>query len=386
MIRRFNYSSRPFRILRSIQPHTCPPILGTSTPIFRKTYFNSPPTQNLTKEEYEKIKYDQLVNESLLNTIQGATGSSNSSSGGSTEQRMKDTRKLPISTVLLLIAAGSSLSMLVYVIVQYRKFEKETNASAGSTITTRSLFLPLWFHTNWFNRKRYQFPQGINYFDQDYHEYILTEMCQLNKSSNDNLENYCSILEQENIKYTVLQKLSSNSKVKQIFGLPLVIESIDISQFKIWVESKYPGVSGIRIDISKQTNEQNNDSSTDVNLSWCIKPINFGSIVNNMLVQLGLKLDRLESSNAEIKTHEKSSGKVHEMKLEKSKLVLNKNRDYDIAFTGKLLVMDKSKTKSWTLIYKGIIDFDHLMINRGVKIVSMDLKSGTSENITYKIL
>ncbi|RLV91023.1 hypothetical protein JA1_004155 [Spathaspora sp. JA1] len=336
------------------------------------------------------MRYDQLVRESMLrDTIQQGIGSSN---GGSTEgiigeqQRLKDSRRLPLSTVLFLIAAGSSISMLIYVFVEYRKFEKEeanTSNSGDTIITSRSLFLPLWFHTDWFHRKRYQFPQGINYFDPDYYEYIKTEMDQLNRGGQelDTLKNYCSVLESENVEYTVLQKLSCNLKVKQIFGLPLILDSIDISQFKIWIESKYPTISGIRIDISRRNSS---DSNTDITFQWCIKPINFGSIVNNMLVQLGLKLDRLESSNAEIKTHEKASGKIHEMKLENKKLILNKNRNYNIIFTGKLLVEDKFKTKSGILTYKGIIDFDHLMINRGVKIISMDLQY--NDNTTYKIL
>ncbi|KAG7662968.1 uncharacterized protein J8A68_003518 [[Candida] subhashii] len=360
----------------------------------RRSAYNQPPqTPQQQQQEFEKQQYDQLMKEQFIrSTFQNGIPTTTAES--------MERNRMPFRTMAMLFLVSSSLSMVAYVVIQYIKFQDEEeeigvhgNGQIHKIKRSRRIFLPLWINTQFFYTKKYGYPKGLSYFDQDYYNYILVEMDQLkNKTGNeDEVKNYFRILEEDNVKYTVLQKLSSNSKVKQIFGLPLSVDTIPESpDFKIWIETEFPSISGIQIDITSARNDGTNSRNTDIDVSWKIKPINTRSIANNALIQLGLKLDRLESSNAQIKTHEKSSGKVHEMKLENENLTLNKTRDYMIHFSGKLMIKDKHHLKSGILQYKGVIDFDHLMINRGVKICCMDLitdkEDNPKEKITYRIL
>ncbi|KAK6868736.1 hypothetical protein K6H11_004089 [Candida tropicalis] len=284
--------------------------------IYRSGYII--PTRNYYNDRQQKI--NQVIKSALSNSTR--------SSNFQTIPIMNRNR-LPIRTIIILIAASSSFTMMFYVMVQYKKFQDEVVENDG-------------------------------------------------KREN-SVENYRKLLQDENIKYSVLESLSANAKIRQLFGLPLNME-LNSDDFKIWVESKYPSVSGLQIDIVERSTKSG--KSTEFDTNWIVKPINATSIVNDTLVALGLKLDRLERSDASIKTHEKASGKIHEVNVNE-KVKLNSNRDYSVRFQGKFVVSDKSFVNLGVINYSGTLDFDHLMINRGIKVTGLDLDY---DGVLYKIL
>ncbi|KAK6201482.1 uncharacterized protein RJT21DRAFT_35499 [Scheffersomyces amazonensis] len=339
------------------------------------------------EQEIEKLKYDQMLRDRLI------------SSGIGNDTHLKDKRRLPLKTIILLIATSSTLTMVVYVITQLIKFYGETDDDNDEIKTKRrAIFLPIWLNLNLLWQKSFTFPGGIMYLDKEYYEYLMVEIDQLikNKSQNPDLVDYLKLLEDENIKYSVLEHVSMNHRIKEIFGLPLTISSIEddpsTPHLSLWVESKYISVSGIQIELEryKSIEGQTHENKFKANASWVVKPINIITSINNALISLGLKLDRLD--NEQIKTHERSSGKIHEVPIvdNKDHKVINGPKDYEIKFKGELQLSDKNHFESGIIKYQGQIDFDHLMINRGVKITTMELimspKSNPGERITYKIL
>lgn len=123
------------------------------------------------KQEFERRKYDQLIREQVLrSTLQNNMGFINGSS------TVRDNRKLPFRTILLLIICSSSLTIGVYVISQLVKFKQDGNH--------RRIFLPLWFSANWLFKSTYSFPKGLKYLDREYFDYSMVEMSQQN-SGND---------------------------------------------------------------------------------------------------------------------------------------------------------------------------------------------------------
>lgn len=144
----------------------------------------------------------------------------------------------------------------------------------------------------------------------------MTEVQQSNKDGemqghhDNSVKHFCHALQEKNIKYAVLEGLSANREIRQIFGLPLTVDTHPNSdgELKIWVESKYPSVSGLQIDITK-TVDTNGSNNSKFDFHWIVKPINAVSVINSAMTLTGLGLDRLESSEANIKTHEQGVGK-----------------------------------------------------------------------------
>ncbi|ABN67541.2 predicted protein [Scheffersomyces stipitis CBS 6054] len=360
------------------------PVLSkkTDAKIQIRKYYNS--SSHSYKQEYEKQKYDQLIRDQI---IQSSLAGSSLGSGG---HGIKDNRRLSLKTIFLLIATSSSLSMVIYVAIQLLKFQDE---DANQPVSRKRIFLPFWVNSNLLYQKTFSFPAGLSYLDKEYKAYLETEMAQLNKfKTKSDYDNYIEIFENDNIRFKVLEQVSSNLKVKQVFGLPLVVEKPADSKLQIWLETKYPSVSGLEITIEKTKATEQSKKSTSISASWTVKSINIVSIINGALVSMGLKLDRLDNSEAQLKTSERGSGKIHEVPVvdRKDNSIVNKNRDYNVIFSGELIIKDKNQFESGVLKYEGLFDFDHLMINRGVKIHKMELymrhKSNPNELVKYKIM
>lgn len=317
-------------------------------------------------QEFERRKYDQLIREQVIrSTLQNNMGFVNGSS------TVRDNRRLPFR-ILLLIICSSSLTIGVYVISQLVKFKQDGN--------DRMVFLPLWFSANWLFKSTYSFPKDLKYLDKEYFDYCMVEM-RLKNVGNDcsDVENFIKLLINENIKYKVLEELSLNNSIRKMFKLPLGID-LDTPKFNIWLETKYPSVSGIQI------NMENNNGVSSVGMSWIIKLLNFNSIINDALVLAGLKLDR-------INTDDSIRGSLLDKEIKEAKSInerkhINTNKDYDVFFSGEFKIKDKYLVDKGTLSYKGMFDFRHLMINRGVRIIKMDmvLNTNESESIKYKVL
>lgn len=328
-----------------------------------------------TKPRHSR-QYDELVRQQI---IKSTMNNPNFLTQGA--QSIRDNRRLSFKTIVVLIVASSSLTMLGYVIAQAVRISNSSDDETEGP-RSRSIFLPLWVDFNWWYQSTYKFPKGLHYFDPEFYNYMQIEIDQTPGS-------YLLVLQNENIKYKVLEELSKHPTIRQLFGLPLNVRLLPEADFDMWIESKYLTVSGLRFDFSKENDLSSVMSHCTVN--WTIKPINFISNINSALVQAGLKLDRLASSNANAKTHEKGSGRIHEVPATDrnrriSHFALNGDKDYIVAFSGSFQVQDKNNAFEGTVTYKGVLDFDHLMINRGVKIVQINLVTNTPEQTNYKLL
>ncbi|CAK7893067.1 hypothetical protein CAAN4_H12992 [[Candida] anglica] len=297
-------------------------------------------------------------------------------------------RKLRFRTVVGLVVGSFVTTLSLYVAVQVWQLQNEEISHNGEN--SKRIFLPLWLNLNWIYTTKYEFPNDLQYLDKSYFEYWNSELSQF--KTNDKL---LIDLQNENIKYKILTIMSSNRTIRKLLRFPLTLETLEDNsdRFQIWIETKCPTISGIEIDLKKS----NDNSSLFKKLNWCIKPLNFKSIIEGALVQVGLKLDRLERSAANNKTHERASGKVHEVPITEPMthhLVLNSRKDYDVVFEGEVLLADNEKINDLSsrgrLLYKGTIDFDHLLINRGVKILELSLLLPDQGNekgyMVYKLL
>lgn len=262
-------------------------------------------------------------------------------------------------TVFLLIASSSSLSMLLFLTVQVYKVKQDTEP-----VKPRSVFLPLWLSFDWPYKRRFAFPKHLQYMDPEYFSLV---------GNSDFLQD----LHRNNVHYQVLDGLFRLSIARDIFGFPLLLRATESDTFEMWIEPKYPTVHGPEIDISKV------QGKIRLEWNWSLKLVHCWSLVDSVLTGLGVKLDRLDE--ALVKTHEKASGRVHEVLQSRLKVPCG-DRDYNVLFKGTFKVSDKTETQNGTVGYTGVIDFNHLGINSGVRVVLLELtvvEEGSS--VVYKL-
>lgn len=263
-------------------------------------------------------------------------------------------------TVLLLIATSSSLSMLLYLTVQIYKVSSDTSTE----VKPRSVFLPLWLSVNWPYQRKYSFPSYLQYLDPDYFSYV------------DAFGDYSQELHLKNVQYQVLDGLFRLTVVRDLFGIPLTLKATEEDKFDMWIEPKYPTVHGPEVQLSKQ-------DKLHLEWRWSVNLVRWWSSVDSFLTGIGVKLDRLDTAQA--KTHEKSSGRVHEASHSKLKISTG-DRDYKVVFKGTFHLSDTTKAHCGIVGYCGVIDFDHLGINNGVRVVLLDLTvPGESGSVVYKL-
>ncbi|CAK9437377.1 uncharacterized protein LODBEIA_P17550 [Lodderomyces beijingensis] len=288
-------------------------------------------------------------------------------------------RKLPFRTIFILIATSSSLSMFFYLLVQLFKFHNEEKEEDGSNKKkrkkSRSIFLPLWLNPNLIRRKTFHFPQGVRYLDEEYYEYLMTEIAQMCHTNPEDItkreiDAYLKQLENTNVHYSLLEKISMNKKIREIFGLPLTIETGD-SVMDIRVELKYPSVSGLQINLDSNTT----GTATISRIKWAVQIFNFKSVVDDSINSISGAFETLDNAPDAV---------LHEAKSDQEPLEINnKHRYYEIHFQHQVTVKDQSGDKVGKLHYKGTIDFDHPSINRGIKLCNVDLVYSDTK---YKIV
>lgn len=246
--------------------------------------------------------------------------------------------------------------MALYLGVEaYRTYKSEEDK-------TRTVFLPLWISFNWPYQRHYDFSTYLKYVDPAFAQIASSD-------------NFVPDLFENDIQYQVLDTLLRLKTARDLFGVPLSLRSDD-GDFSIWIEPKWPLVHGPRVEISK------NEGKLGMQWKWYIKPIKCSS-VDGFFTGLGIKLDRIEPQ-AEIKTHEDSSGRVHEVNhIEKS---VAPDKDYTVVFQGKLTLSNKQNVQCGVVNYVGVIDSDHLGICNGVKILLVDLTVNSNDTpMTYKL-
>lgn len=297
----------------------------------------------------------------------------------------------------LLVGVGTGTLVLgLYVYFQIRWKQKMCESCVGTG--NESVFVPLWVNPNWLYRSAYKFPKAVQYFDPEFYKYVVQEIEQVcedtelepmdNPSLTTHIHNYymgeealkfMQVFVNTNVKYKVLEELLKNVTIRRLFGLPLSVDIIDYRRenFRVWVESKYPTVSGIEVPMKDWRS-----------WLWTIHPVNWHTWANNLANEWALSRER----RSDIPTdHIQEAGVDDSRNLRhnhgNSVDGISGSRNYSIVYTGEFLVRDHHlDAESW-LYYKGIIDFDHLLINRGVQLVELDLIiKHNNELVKYKIL
>lgn len=301
-----------------------------------------------TNEENERYKYDQARHDIILSTIK---------SRPDLLVNAGLQRKLSFSwkSILLGVALTSTATMGLFVSLQLLYPRSDPEAP-------RRAFVPLWVSTDWLGKRCLRFPRDTILLDENCYHCLLDgkEPAQ-----------YLHQLEREHLKYKVLELVSLSQEVRKTLKLPVFISVPEKSDFKIWMESTMPIVSGLQFSFPP--------NELLPRVEWQLKQIDYRSVVDSALVAAGLKLDRL-GSDAEKKTHEKSSGKVHESVPERDRYV-HSPKNYTIMMSGIMDFEDKCHRKG-TVNYLAVLDFDHLKINGGIKITSMHL---AADNKQYKV-
>lgn len=281
--------------------------------------------------------------------------------------------------VLVTMGTGTlALGLYVYLQIRWKQKmgEKDNN----------TIFVPLWINPNWIYRSAYKFPKTVQYFDCEFFKYLEQEIEQVseeteleplgNPSLTTHIHNYymgeealkfMQVFVNTNVKYKVLEELLKNKTIRRLFGLPLSIDLIDYRRenFRVWVESKYPTISGVEIPMDDWKSWK-----------WVINPINWHTLANNLASEWTLNRENANSVD-------ENDDDSHRVSLDSSL----GSRNYSIVYTGEFLVRDHQlETESW-LYYKGVIDFNHLLINRGVQLIELDLIiKQNNELVKYKII
>lgn len=272
-------------------------------------------------------------------------------------------RRLPFKTILVIIACTSSITMLAYSGVQLYQCQKHR--------VKKSFLLPLWLHPHIYTKKVYRFPKDLKYLDPECYRYFEAQLPR-EGTVNDkfSVDLLAKILEEENIKYKILEELSRNSNIRQMFRVPFDF-ALFTENFKIWIDPKYPTVSGIKIDIDSTRD------TTSMHASWSIRLLNMKSILNDFAIAAGVKLDKLEATQQMLTTEDPS---------EASSIALPKS--YDIRFSGQVRLLNHANLYLGTIKYKGCINFNHILLNHGIKLSEVDMlvNSNESGTIKYKIV
>lgn len=271
-------------------------------------------------------------------------------------------------TILLLVAASSLLTMLAYLGVQVYNVSQDKLEN----VRPNRVFLPLWLSVDWPWERKFSFPKYLAYLDPEFDAYISS------------IPNFTEDLRLRHVEFLVLDELFKLKLVRDTFGIPLVLKSEDLDKFDTWIECKYPTVHGPVILITKE------NGKLGLSWKWSVNPIPWWGSIDRALTALGFKLERLDSTDAMQKTHEKSSGRVHEVKTTKDsklKRVICTEKDYDVLFKGLFHLSNSSTTKTGRVTFTGLIDFDHMGINRGARLTLIELNvQEEGSEVSYKIV
>ncbi|KAL6672439.1 hypothetical protein ACI3LZ_003359 [Candidozyma auris] len=250
-----------------------------------------------------------------------------------------------LKTIIILVAVSSSLTMLLYLGVQIYKVSSDTSENVGP----KSAFLPLWLSFDWPWERKFSFPKYLAYFDSEYYAYV------------DSVSNFTEELRSQKV------------------------ETEKSDSFDIWIECKHPTVHGPTIRISKE------HGKLRLSWKWTVHPLSWWGSIDRALTASGLKLDRLDNTEAMKKTHEKSSGRVHEVNTSKDgklkRVLCSGDKEYSVLFKGSFHLSNSSTTRTGRVSYQGMIDFDHIGINRCARLTSVGLTvHENASDVSYKVV
>ncbi|KAI5962526.1 uncharacterized protein KGF55_003602 [Candida pseudojiufengensis] len=338
-----------------------------------------------SQREIEKSKYDDLIKSAI---------STHLSNGNNSTLTRKS--RVTFKTFVIFLISIYVISILIYAAIQLRNYQIiEINDRDGmKKIKKRSLFVPLWFNLNTFGHKTLKYPQELKYLDEDLYHFVMNDIIQQQQKQKMlptnkeelNLQEFLKDLQLKNINYSLLLKVSLNSKIREFFGLPVTLDFPTSSDFNIWIELNHPSVNGIEFEFSDDLNELNGFfPKTKVKFQKSIKTINLLSIKNKAFSywDKSLNLENLESNSVDI------ADSIHEIHDNKIKPTRN-NDDYEIKFSGECDISNKSISYKndhdhvkGKLKYVGSIDPDYLILNNGVQITKVELNY---DDTWYKIV
>lgn len=274
-----------------------------------------------------------------------------------------------LKTIIILVAVSSSLTMLLYLGVQIYKVSLDTLENVGP----KSAFLPLWLSFDWPWERKFSFPKYLAYFDSEYYAYV------------DSVSNFTEELRLQKVEFLVLDELFKLKVVRDTFGIPLLLRTEKLDSFDIWIECKHPTVHGPTIRISKE------HGKLRLLWKWTVHPLSWWVSIDRALTALGLKLDRLDNTEAMKKTHEKSSGRVHEVNTSKDgklkRVLCSGDKEYSVLFKGSFHLSNSSTTRTGRVSYQGMIDFDHIGINRCARLTLVGLTvHENASDVSYKVV
>ncbi|CCE82699.1 Piso0_002440 [Millerozyma farinosa CBS 7064] len=306
----------------------------------------------------DDLKYNNHDEDMRMKILDSAIGAHSNAYSKTTLDR-----RLPFRTILLIIACTSSITMVAYSGVQLYQCQKHR--------VKKSFLLPLWFHPHIYTKKVYSFPKDLKYLDPECYRYFVAQLSREETVNGSfTVDSIPKILEEENIKYKILEELSRNTNIRQMFKVPFDF-ALFTENFKIWIDPKHPTVSGIKIDIDSTRD------TTSLRASWSIRSVNMNTILNDFAITAGVKLDKLEAAQP-TKTTDKASEATS----------IASPKDYDIRFAGQVRLLNNADSYLGTIKYKGCIDFNHILLNRGIKVSEVDMLVNRNESgtIKYKIV
>lgn len=289
-------------------------------------------------EDKERQKYDHMRKDMVLNTIQARP---DLLVNGGIKRRLSITWK----SALIAVSLTSAATMTVFVGVQLFS----PNADED---TPRRVFVPLWLDLGLLSKPCLRFPQDTCLLDEKCYQCLVGDAGH---------HEYLQRLEHEYARYKVLELVSLCQKLRRIIKLPVTVSVPSLSGFTVWTESSTPVVYGLQLLFKNSMVPQ---------IKRQVKQLDYKSTISGALMAAGLKLDRLDT-DAEKKIHEQSSGRVHESVLPRD-LDSHGNKSYVVLMSG-LMHLEDSYNRNGVVHYEAMIDFDHLKINGGVKIISLAL-------------
>lgn len=261
-------------------------------------------------------------------------------------------RPLRWRTVALLVACSSSATMALYLGIQTYKVMR----SPLQTTQPQKVLLPLWVGFNWPSQRRLPVPKYLEYIESD---------ASVVFGKDTDFDSFRAA----NVEGQVLDALFRLDAVRNMFGVPMSLFTLQSDDFHVWLEPKYPTVHGPQFRIRKL------DGRLSVAWRWAITLVHWPEFSPELQVY---------GSNAQKKISEKSSGRVHVADAEKSDPPTD---DFSVVFRGSYHIADTNGTAVGCVLFAGHIDPTHLALNGGVKITNLDLKIHESgEKVLYKIM
>lgn len=276
-------------------------------------------------------------------------------------------RHNPVWLILVLTASISgSIALSYFTLNVYSVYNDENDH-----VDSKTIFFPVWFSVNWPIQKRYSFPEDLKYIDKKYYEELL-----------DHAE-FAEKLRDVNVVNLILDHLFRLSLIRDKFGIPLTVESVNDDSYSMWIEPKYPTVHGPQVEIGKL------DGNLHFLWDWTVKSLDWFGKINGIMEDLESKLDPMICGEENSGVAGDSSLHFYPRSILSDQLKVAEkcgNRPYRVHTKGTYHLHSSTDELIGVLFYLGVIDFTHLGINRGFRVTSLHLKTvEDGKAILYKL-